>query len=55
MTYYLQYTTPGGATNVLPYGDKDLATHAAHSLRKNHNIEPLLYINNGIGIIQLPF
>ena len=55
VTYYLQYKTPRGATNVLPYGDKALAAHAADSLRKNHNIEPLLYIHNGAGVVHLPF
>jgi len=55
MTYYLQYKTPRGATNVLPYGDKALAAHAADSLRKNHNIEPLLYIYNGAGVVHLSF
>ena len=55
MTYYLQYTNPRGSTNVLPYSDRDMAEHAAHSLRNNHNIEPLLYIHNGSGIVHLPF
>ena len=55
MTYYLQYKTPRGATNVLPYGDRDLAAYAANSLRKNHNIEPLLYIHNGVGVVHLSF
>jgi len=55
MTYFLSYETPHGSTNILPYGDKQLASHAAVALRQYYDVEPQLFYREAGGKVHVPF
>lgn len=55
MTYFVSYDTPHGSTNIIPYGDKDLATHAAVALREYYSVEPELFCRDEGEIVHLEF
>ena len=55
MTYFVSYETTHGATNVIPYGDKQLASHAAVALRQYYNVEPELFCRDAGAIVHLSF
>ena len=55
MTYFVSYETPHGSVNVIPYSDKDLASHAAVALRAYYNVEPELFARDDGAIVHLSF
>ena len=55
MTYFVSYKTPHGSVNVIPYGDKDLASHAAVALRTYYNVEPEFFSWNDGDTVHLNF
>ena len=55
MTYFLSYETPHGSTNTLPYGDKQMATHAAVAIREYYDVEPQLFYREASGKVHVPF
>lgn len=55
MTYFVSYETTRGATNVIPYSDKDLASHAAVALREYYNVKPELFVRDDGAIVHLSF
>ena len=55
MTYFVSYETPHGSVNVIPYGDKDLASHAAVALRSYYNVEPEFFVRDDGAIKHLNF
>lgn len=55
MTYFLRYETPHGSTNILPYGDKQLASHAAVALRQYYGIEPQLFYRDAGDKVHVAF
>jgi hypothetical protein len=55
MTYFVSYKTPHGSTNIIPYSDKQLATHAAAALREYYSGTPSLFIREDGRTIQLEF
>ncbi len=55
MTYFVSYETPHGSTNIIPYGDKQLASHAAAALREYYTGMTSLFIREDGRTIQLEF
>ena len=55
MTYFVSYKTPHGSTNIIPYGDKQLASHAAVALREYYTGATSLFIREDGRTIQLEF
>lgn len=55
MTYFLSYETPHGSTNILPYGDKQMAIHAAVAIREYYYVEPQLFYKEASGKVHVPF
>lgn len=55
MTYFLSYETPHGSTNILPYGDKQMATHAAVAIREYYDGKPKVFYRSDSGIVHVKF
>ena len=55
MTYFVSYETTHGSTNTIPYGDKELASHAAVALREYYDVEPEFFSWNNGAIVHLDF
>ncbi len=55
MTYFVSYATPHGSTNIIPYGDKQLAVHAAAALKEYYSGDTSLFIREDGRTIQLEF
>jgi len=55
MTYFVSYETSHGSVNVIPYSDKDLASHAAVALRTYYNVEPEFFVRDNGVIKHLSF
>jgi len=55
MTYFVSYKTPHGSTNVIPYGNKQLAIHAAAALKEYYSGKTSLFIREDGRTIPLDF